>query len=252
MSFNHEHEQQLVRDFFGAAAPGFFVDVGANHLHVGSQSLHLERRGWRGVLIEPLPNLAAQLRRTRQAQVFAVACSSPGKAGCRLPYHVAGAMSALDCDRMAPGSRPERVIDVEVRTLDDVLADAGAPAPIDFLSIDVEGHEVEVLRGFDFARWRPRLILIEDHVGDLSKFFFLRRAGYRLVRHRGFNGWYVPAGPSHAVAWRERWEVWRKYFLALPIRMLRDSSRRLRQPLKDLLGERRRRAAARPPWRDAA
>jgi FkbM family methyltransferase len=252
MNFDHEHEQQLVGDFFGAETAGFFVDVGANHPHTGSQSFHLERRGWRGVLIEPLPDLAAQLRRTRQAKVFAVACSSPEKAGRRLPYHVAGAMSALDRDRMAPGSRPQRVIDVEVRTLDDVLADAGAPTPIDFLSIDVEGHEVEVLRGFDFAHWRPRLILIEDHVGDLSKFLFLRRAGYRLVRHCGFNGWYVPAALPLSVAWRERWEVWRKYFLALPIRMLRNSSRRLRQPLKDLLRKRRSPAGSPPPWRDAA
>jgi hypothetical protein len=60
--------------------------------------------------------------------------------------------------------RPETSIEVPVRTLDSLLDDAKAPKPIDLLSIDVEGHELDVLRGFDFARWQPRLILLEDHV----------------------------------------------------------------------------------------
>ena len=55
-----------------------------------------------------------------------------------------------------------------MRTLDDILEQAEAPMPIDFVSIDVEGHEVEVLSGFDLARWRPRLILVEDHVTNLA------------------------------------------------------------------------------------
>ena len=60
-----------------------------------------------------------------------------------------------------------------VRTLDEILTEARAPSPIDLLSVDVEGHELDVLRGFDFARWRPRLILLEDHVGNLDKHRFL-------------------------------------------------------------------------------
>jgi FkbM family methyltransferase len=245
-----ESEQQLVGDFFAGTASGFFVDVGANHPHNGSQSWHLERRGWSGIVIEPLPDLAAQLRRTRQAAVFAVACSSPENAGRRLPYHVAGALSSLDRHRMADGARPQHVIDVDVRTLDAILLEAAAPAPIDFLSIDVEGHEIEVLRGFDFAHWRPRLIVLEDHVGNLDKYRFLKASGYRLVRHCGFNGWYVPSALPVRLDWRDRWEVLRKYFLALPFRTLRNVSRRLRQPIKDRLDKRVRQqpsAPDRPP-----
>ena len=78
-------------------------------------------------------------------------------------------LSSLDRDRMAPGAEPERVIEVPVRTLDDVLIEARAPVEFELLSIDVEGHELEVLGGFDLARWRPRLILLEDHVTDLAQ-----------------------------------------------------------------------------------
>jgi FkbM family methyltransferase len=228
-------EQQLVQKFFGGVRSGFFVEVGANRPQQESQTWHLERLGWKGVLIEPQPNLAEELSRVRLAKVFAVACSSRQNAGKRMRLHVAGALSALDRERMAPGAQPEQVIEVPVRALDDVLVEARAPAQFDFLSIDVEGHELEVLSGFDLARWRPRLILIEDHVGNLKRHKFLKRSGYRLIRRVENNGWYVPRDAVVAVGPRERWDIIRKYYLGLPFRIARNASRRMRQPFKDRL-----------------
>jgi FkbM family methyltransferase len=225
-------EQKLVREFFGGARSGFFVEVGANRPEQESQTWHLEQIGWTGVLIEPQPNLASDLRYARSAKVFAVACSSPENAGRRMQLHLAGALSALDRERMAPGAEPERIIEVPVRTLDDILIEARTPLGFDFLSIDVEGHELEVLSGFDFARWRPRLVLLEDHVGNLNKHRFLRAAGYRLIRRLENNGWYVPRGAAISVAPRERWEIVRKYYLALPFRMARNASRAVRRRLR--------------------
>ena len=228
-----DREQHLVREFFGDNTKGFFVDVGANEPRRGSQSWHLEQSGWTGILIEPQPELANTLRAARSAKVFAVACSSPDNAGRNLPLHLAGGASSLNRDRMTPGAVPEKSIDVPVRTLDKILAEAGAPVPLDFLSIDIEGHEIEALSGFDFGRWRPRLLLVEDHVSDLSKHRFLRRSGYRLVRYTNNNGWYVPRGTPINVGWQDRWEVLRKYYVALPFRVIRNFSRRLRQPSKN-------------------
>ncbi len=222
-------EQELVRTFFGGARSGFFVEVGANRPRRESQTWHLEQLGWTGILIEPQPDLAEELRRARSAQVFAVACSSPANAGRRMRLHVAGALSSLDRHRMAPGAQAEKVIEVPVRTLDDILLEARAPAAFDFLSVDVEGHELEVLSGFDFARWRPRLVLLEDHVGDLSKHRFVKAAGYRLIRRVENNGWYVPRDADVAVAPRERWDIVRKYYLGLPFRRARNASRALRR-----------------------
>jgi FkbM family methyltransferase len=235
MTLTGGREQELVREFFGGARSGFFVEVGANRPQQESQTWHLEQLGWTGVLIEPQPELAGDLCSARSAKVFAVACSSPENAGRRMKLHVAGALSALDRDRMAPGAQPERVIEVPVRTLDDVLIEAGAPRQLDFLSIDVEGHELEVLRGFDFAHWRPRLVLLEDHVGNLKKHRFLRAAGYRLIRRFENNGWYVPRNAAFCVTPRERWEIVRKYYLALPFRMARNASRAVRRRLRERL-----------------
>jgi FkbM family methyltransferase len=238
---HHGREQELVREFFAGRPSGFFVEVGANRPRERSQTWHLERLGWSGILIEPQPDLAAQLRRMRQAKVYAVACSSPQNAGKRMRLHVAGPHSALDRDRMAPGTQAEQAIDVPVRALDDILVEAGAPAQFEFLSIDVEGHELEVLSGFDLARWRPRLILIEDHVANLDRHRLLTACGYRLIRRCENNGWYVPGDAVVKVELRERWNIVRKYYLGLPFRIARNASRRLRQPFKD-----RRRALVAP------
>ena len=228
MALPSDHEMRLIATFFGNAR-GYFVEVGANDPQARSQTWHLEQAGWSGVLIEPQPALAGRLRALRTAKVFAVACSSPENAGRTLPLHVAGPLSALDRERMAPGAAPENVIQVPVKTLDSILEDAGTHPGFDFLSIDVEGHEIEVLRGFDIARWRPRLILLEDHVADLSKHRTLTAAGYRIIRRYENNGWYVPRAAAERASLADRWEILRKYYLALPFRWLRNLSRRLRK-----------------------
>lgn len=225
----NERERQLVRDFFAGTSSGFFVEVGANDPRERSQTWHLEQAGWTGILIEPQPELADKLRQARKAKVYAVACSSPHNAGRVLPLHAAGPLSSLDRERMAPGTQPETILHVPIRTLDQILHEAGAPPKFDFLSLDVEGHELEVLQGFDLAHWRPRLILLEDHVGSLAKHRFLTTAGYRLIRRFDNNGWYVPADAAGAVPLRERWNILRKYYLALPFRMARNFSRDLRR-----------------------
>jgi FkbM family methyltransferase len=219
---------RLIAGFFGSRN-GYFVEVGANEPRERSQTFHLEQAGWTGVLVEPQPALADMLRAQRSAKVFAVACSGPQNAGQMLPFHVAGPLSSLNRESMAPGAAPEAVIEVPIRTLDSILAEAGAPELFDFLSIDVEGHEIEVLRGFDIARWRPQLILLEDHVADLAKHRYLKAAGYRLIRRYENNGWYVPRGSVATIGWPDRWEILRKYFLALPFRRMRNLSRRWRK-----------------------
>jgi FkbM family methyltransferase len=230
---SQREQEQLIRNYFAGAAQGFFVDVGANHPTEGSQTWHLEQLGWSGVLVEPQPDLAAFLVTARKAKVFAAACSSPENAGRALALHVDGARSGLDRERMAPGARAAYVVMVPARTLDDILDEAGAPAPIDFLSIDVEGHELEVLRGFDLERWRPRLMLVEDHVGSLRTHRYLKDHGYCLIRRIGNDGWYVPENAAARIALPERWEIVRKYYLALPFRVARNLSRRYRRLLSD-------------------
>ncbi len=229
--FPPDQEAALVRDFFGHT-PGYFVEVGANEPEQESQTFHLEREGWTGALIEPQPDLAEKLRRLRRSQVFEAACSSPDRAGSQMTLYVLGPYSSFDPNLAVTGLRPEQAIQVPVRTLDDILREANAPQQFDLLSVDVEGHELEVLSGFDLAYWQPRLILLEDHVTSLDKHRFLTAAGYRLIRRTGLNGWYVPKDAAPVMDWAGRWQIARKYYLALPFRILRETKRRMRDRLK--------------------
>lgn len=189
--FHPAHEQALVREFFKECDIGVFVDVGANDPIVDSQSFHLEKRGWIGVLVEPLPRYAERLRKERKAKVYQVACGNPEQHGQMISLKVAGAFSTLASHLMVPEQKVEQLIDVKVVTLGSILADAGI-SHIDLLSIDVEGSELDVLKGIDLNVFKPRLILLEDHVLSLKKHRYMRVSGYKLIRRTGLNSWYVP------------------------------------------------------------
>jgi FkbM family methyltransferase len=244
MSEPHAHERRgvmllprdeirLVREFFQSRR-GYFVDVGANDPTDWSQTFHLEQLGWDGVLIEPQPELAQALREQRKVGVQAVACSSPENSGRSMPLKLAGAYSTLSQVPRVVAARIAGTIDVPIKTLDEVLTEVRAPSPIDFLSIDVEGHERDVLRGFDLARWRPRLILIEDHVLDRGLHSDLVSRGYAWIRRTGLNSWYVPAATVPRIGAYGNWQFVRKYYLGVPIRRLREAVRRLRRRAKEL------------------
>src|SRR5579862_2381957 len=147
-------EKQLVWEFFGRKREGFFVEVGANDPRSGSQTWLLEENGWRGVLVEPQAALCEKLRRARsRSQVFQAACSGPEREGEAL-LHIGthDGVSTLEKQRDSHDLQFVGTERVKVTTLDKVLREAGA-GRIDFLSIDVEGHEIEVLRGFDFEKY---------------------------------------------------------------------------------------------------
>ncbi len=226
--FTYPVENQLKEEFFGHSARGFFVDVGANDPVDGSQTWHLEQLGWSGILVEPQQDLAEQSRRQRRAKVYAVACSSPANAGKTMTLNLAGIQSSLNPDFFVPDMRRSGVAEVPIMTLDQILEDAKAPAPLDLVSIDVETHEIEVLSGFDLARWRPRLILIEDLVLNLRLHRYLTSHGYKWVRRTGLNGWYVPADQPFPVSLLGRLQFIRKYYLGVPFRVMRETFRPMR------------------------
>ncbi len=187
-----------LRRLFGER-PGFFVEAGANDGLRRSNTHYLETRlGWTGLLIEAIPHLAVRCLHNRPgAHTKHCALVGPEYAEPVVELVYLDAMSIVDSDRNAIaierqvadfrglrklGRRADPADGMRFlappRTLDSILAEQGYP-DIDLLSLDVEGHELEALRGLDFRRTRPRFILVEDWdrigVADL-----LASAGYRL------------------------------------------------------------------------
>jgi FkbM family methyltransferase len=217
--FREDKEQAILADYL--PAKGFFVEVGAFDPVVFSQTWALEQRGWDGLLVEPVPAQAQALRERRRARVIEAACGPPELHGTTAAMTLAGGRSHL-----GEGGAEGPTIQVPVRTLDSMLVAAGVTA-IDFLSIDVEGLEVDVLRGLSLDRFRPKLILLEDFAEDQTKHAFLRARGYKRVRRTGNNSWYVPHDLPFAVSRYGRWQLLRKYHLSVPIRTLKRLIKRL-------------------------
>lgn len=223
-------EREMVWEFFNRRTTGVFVEVGANDPNEFSQTWFLEQKGWQGILIEPQAACCERLRRERKSsRVFQVACSSPGKTG-EVLFHFAkfSAFSSLEKNVDDPEVEYERSERVQVVTLDDVLAQAGNPT-VDFVSIDTEGTELDVLKGLDLARCRPALILLEDKVHGLEKHFYLKRMRYKLVKRTSVNNWYVPEEHPFTTSFSERLKLFRKMYLGTPWRILKLRLKKKRQ-----------------------
>lgn len=206
--FTSRHKSQLGQDVFALAMNGFrrqgyFVEVG-EHL---SNSYLLEREyGWNGLLIEPNPANHATLHARKAALVVKAAWKQSGE---RLTFHATTASGLSTLAGVTPGDLHDRsqfeAIEVEAMTLDDILAEAGAPRVIDYMSIDVEGAETAVLDGLSLDKWDVRALTLE-HNNDKQR---LAEFDRRLVKHglvrvleivSDFDAYY--ARPECLEAWR--------------------------------------------------
>jgi FkbM family methyltransferase len=184
-------ESRLVWEFFRKSRDGVFVECGANHPVNFNQTWFLEQQGWTGVLIELNPELCALLRAHRpNSRTIEAAVGSPAQTG-EIEVRLAQAHGHTSVRPAGDIKLSDRTLRVPLRTLDSMLAESGLTR-IDFLSIDVEGLEIDVLHGFDLQKWKPRLIFMEDEFENYSKHKHLVARGYKLVRRTSYNNWYVP------------------------------------------------------------
>lgn len=226
MSQRPEHWQsKLVWEYFRKKTRGFFVEVGANEPKFESMTYFLEEQGWNGILVEPNPKLCRQLREQRpRSQVFETAVGAPSDVG-EADLHVSAGGGGHSSIRSEPGVvLGGESVRVAMKTLDQVLEEANAKE-IDFISLDVEGMEVDVLRGFDLARWQPRLLLIEDFFVNHDKHRCLKSLGYKLIRRTSYNNWYVSRNTAASLlSVSTPWELFRlarKFWLDPPYATIR-------------------------------
>jgi FkbM family methyltransferase len=177
---------------------GYFVELGANDGVTQSNSLYFEKkRAWRGLLVEPAPQnyLKCIQNRSPSSSVFCAACVSFEYKSefVRIAYSnlmsaPIGLQSDIDDPRAHAQSgqnflaKRESVFEfgAVARTLNSLLVQAHSPAQIDFLSLDVEGAEMEVLMGVDHQAFRFKYILVEcRNLSRLSA--YLEPNGYRFV-----------------------------------------------------------------------
>src|SRR4051812_7286842 len=162
------YEDYILAYVFKDQKTGFYVDVGANDPDKSSVTKYFYLAGWRGINIEPIPELVEKLNQSRPEDTNkGVAISdTSGELTFYKGLGTASGLSTLSPE-IAAAHRARgfefTTIKIPVTTLNAVLDEHAKEKPeITFLNVDVEGFEKQVLSSIDFKRYHPRVIMAES------------------------------------------------------------------------------------------
>lgn len=180
---------RYIADYFSPDFVGTCIDVGSAQPVNGNNSYYFERRGWTVYCIEPNPAHMPALRANRK-HVYNFACGNTDIDEieftlCTLQGGNQEAISSLKIDERllkdhAIYNPTLSTIKVPVKTLNTFISEVGI-ATIDLMSIDTEGTELDVLKGFDIAKYKPKLMVIENNYNEPYIEEYLKDYGY--IKH---------------------------------------------------------------------
>jgi FkbM family methyltransferase len=196
--YSQDDEETLIRAFFKDRRGGMFLDVGASDPVKDSTTCYLEKRlGWHGIAVDALSEYAAAYARERPATHFFSYFVGESSGQVR-DFFVSPKREFSSGTGEDPRGGPYEKRQVSTIRLDDLL-ERERVGHIDFLSLDIEGAELQALAGFNIARYRPELVCVEihspEHARALTEYFTVH--GYReIVAYRAMdpvNRYFAPA-----------------------------------------------------------
>ncbi|MEQ8383457.1 MAG: FkbM family methyltransferase [Coleofasciculus sp. A1-SPW-01] len=178
--YSQAGEDKLIYKVIGRKPNGFYIDVGAWCPDRLSNTYFFYQLGWAGLCIEPNPDLIDQFQIVRpRDKVLNIAVSNfEGEA------NFFTSQSTVFNSLSPRANIHESKLVVKVRRLESILDEIQAPKTIDFISIDTEGTEIDVLEGLNLEKYRPRLILVEyntDKVINTKLQPYLISQGYSII-----------------------------------------------------------------------
>ena len=191
-------EDVFLWEFFKKMRRGFFVEIGAHDGVTFSNTYWLESAGWSGILVEPNSKLYLQAKKARPySKVINCAIGSDdgkNKIILHIPIGINGhdtlsytKETKYQKKRIERSQLRIKRVEVDKMTMRELLYNINDN--IDVLSIDVEGAELDVLRGHDWKNRRPKIIIIEDNSNGMNTDvpLYLNEHGYTLINRIGCN-----------------------------------------------------------------
>lgn len=201
ISYAQEGEDLLLARIFGARKTGFYVDVGAHHPFRFSNTAIFYLRGWRGINIDATPGSMEAFTKHRPEDINLEAYVSDDKSPVRFELFNEPALNTADptrkklfppCYEMV-GEVERQPIRLEA-ILDKYLS---GDREIDFLSVDVEGADLAVIRSINFHRYRPHYIVTEDRTLKLTCL-----SANPLFQYMSGNGYGLHSKLSASAIWQ--------------------------------------------------
>jgi hypothetical protein len=184
--------------FFGDKKDGFFLDVGAHHQIRFSNTYKFYLYGWRGINIDATPGSMMEFNSIRPDDInLEIPISESNKDLTFYMFNESALNTFSESEaRLKDGLRTFRIIEtkeLKSQRLENVL-DKYLPCntAIDFLSVDVEGFDLSVLRSNNWEKYRPEFVLAEDLNSDLENSLtsdlstYMKHNGYKMAA-RTFN-----------------------------------------------------------------
>jgi FkbM family methyltransferase len=197
LSFSQFGEDVICDFFFSRNFRGCYVDVGAFHPMTVSNTYGFYRRGWRGLCIDANPDIAGLFARFRPDDIFIYSAIGRETGQIEMALFADGAFNCL-AEQMAnvPDDvrRTARLVKVPINPLASILAERNIKE-IDFLNVDCEGNDLNVLLSNDWSRWKPTVICVEDHADNWQSseiVQFLGTVGYTLKYRAVLSSIFIP------------------------------------------------------------
>ena len=200
LSYSQNLEDYHLSLAFAGQSTGIYIDVGAGHPIADNVSFWFYERGWQGVVVEPQAELAALYHRLRPRDI--VVRGLIGRQCGEIDFHVVDRLHGLSTT-LEGVAQKARAFGVDYQTVRRPvttlaeLCETHELGSIDFLKIDVEGAEQDVLLGGDWKRFRPKVVIAEAVTPMASEPAwqewepFLLDQGYRFVLFDTLNRFYV-------------------------------------------------------------
>jgi len=165
--FSQFGEDRIIENLINTRDGGNYVEIGSNHPINFSNTWSLYLKGWKGVCIDANSDLI-ELHKSIRLEDIAVPAVISDQIGEVEFYsskvsHLISGVGSLESKHWPRNKENCNVVARQAVRLADLLSDLNFPSDFELLCIDVEGHELEVLRTVDFLKYRPKVVLVEIH-----------------------------------------------------------------------------------------
>jgi len=189
-------DQYVYENFFQDKTEGVFIDIGAHDGIDINNTKFFEEIGWKGICIEPIPEVFARLRNNRSAICIEGCISNRSGTGYFLRCKgytemLSGLYDNYDLEHLERIKREQRIyggstefLEVQLYKLNDLLEKHNL-FHVDYLTIDTEGNELDILKSIDFERFYIDVIDVESNYDDGPLLSFLTSKGYQKKKKLG-------------------------------------------------------------------